>query len=127
CAPTSSRASSVTLAECHVGCGTWRERSGSARCSWWDTGEKRPGRYENCVTTRPGISRDTPPAPTPAKPSVSFPASRNSMTVSPRSTSTNPTRAKAPKRSEEHTSELQSRFDLVCRLLHEKKKNHHLR
>src|SRR5699024_12123080 len=32
-------------------------------------------------------------------------------------------------RSEEHTSELQSRFDLVCRLLLEKKKNyriHHL-
>src|SRR5699024_11404395 len=28
-------------------------------------------------------------------------------------------------RSEEHTSELQSRFDLVCRLLLEKKKNHH--
>src|SRR5207249_9482304 len=28
-----------------------------------------------------------------------------------------------PKRSEEHTSELQSRFDLVCRLLLEKKKN----
>src|SRR5437868_13287088 len=28
----------------------------------------------------------------------------------------------APKRSEEHTSELQSRFDLVCRLLLEKKK-----
>src|SRR5699024_11097177 len=26
-------------------------------------------------------------------------------------------------RSEEHTSELQSRFDLVCRLLHEKKKH----
>src|SRR5699024_11621579 len=25
-------------------------------------------------------------------------------------------------RSEEHTSELQSRFDLVCRLLHEKKR-----
>src|SRR5207249_8392150 len=30
---------------------------------------------------------------------------------------------KAPCRSEEHTSELQSRFDLVCRLLLEKKKN----
>src|SRR5207249_8727921 len=29
-------------------------------------------------------------------------------------------------RSEEHTSELQSRFDLVCRLLLEKK-NHHVR
>src|SRR5438067_9449140 len=28
----------------------------------------------------------------------------------------------APSRSEEHTSELQSRFDLVCRLLLEKKK-----
>src|SRR2546429_4551836 len=29
------------------------------------------------------------------------------------------------KRSEEHTSELQSRLHLVCRLLLEKKKNHH--
>src|SRR5438105_6804155 len=29
------------------------------------------------------------------------------------------------RRSEEHTSELQSRVDLVCRLLLEKKKNHH--
>src|SRR5689334_24160173 len=31
-------------------------------------------------------------------------------------------RAFAPKRSEEHTSELQSQFHLVCRLLLEKKK-----
>src|SRR5699024_11885797 len=30
----------------------------------------------------------------------------------------------APWRSEEHTSELQSRFDLVCRLLLEKKETH---
>src|SRR5699024_11411274 len=30
-------------------------------------------------------------------------------------------------RSEEHTSELQSRFDLVCRLLLEKKKTHTLK
>src|SRR5699024_11303921 len=29
------------------------------------------------------------------------------------------------KRSEEHTSELQSRFDLVCRLLLDKKNNNH--
>src|SRR5699024_12294064 len=29
-------------------------------------------------------------------------------------------------RSEEHTSELQSRFDLVCRLLLEKKKNYNI-
>src|SRR5437868_12282237 len=32
---------------------------------------------------------------------------------------------RAPVRSEEHTSELQSRFDLVCRLLLEKKKENH--
>src|SRR2546428_8380098 len=31
-----------------------------------------------------------------------------------------------PTRSEEHTSELQSRSDLVCRLLLEKKKKHQL-
>src|SRR5437868_10590034 len=31
-----------------------------------------------------------------------------------------------PAEIEEHTSELQSRFDLVCRLLLEKKKNHQL-
>src|SRR5207247_7133919 len=30
------------------------------------------------------------------------------------------------RRSEEHTSELQSRVDLVCRLLLEKKKNHNM-
>src|SRR5207249_8782741 len=33
-----------------------------------------------------------------------------------------PDDSKIPPRSEEHTSELQSRFDLVCRLLLEKKK-----
>src|SRR5207249_10090580 len=33
--------------------------------------------------------------------------------------------ASAAARSEEHTSELQSRFDLVCRLLLEKKKQSH--
>src|SRR5699024_12706543 len=39
-----------------------------------------------------------------------------------RSKGTNPVKD-FKKRSEEHTSELQSRFDLVCRLLLEKKKN----
>src|SRR5437868_12935215 len=34
------------------------------------------------------------------------------------------TRLPELERSEEHTSELQSRFDLVCRLLLEKKKKH---
>src|SRR5438067_5669866 len=33
-----------------------------------------------------------------------------------------PNEVRNPTRSEEHTSELQSRFDLVCRLLLEKKK-----
>src|SRR2546428_4016736 len=33
--------------------------------------------------------------------------------------------SKVASRSEEHTSELQSRSDLVCRLLLEKKKKHH--
>src|SRR5699024_12030578 len=33
---------------------------------------------------------------------------------------------RAALRSEEHTSELQSRFDLVCRLLLEKKKKHYI-
>src|SRR5437867_8531657 len=46
----------------------------------------------------------------------------------PRS-STDPTSSAAPRRvparrSEEHTSELQSPYDLVCRLLLEKKKEH---
>src|SRR2546421_9645713 len=44
------------------------------------------------------------------------PAGRVSTTV------TMPTVAPPPTRSEEHTSELQSRSDLVCRLLLEKKK-----
>src|SRR3712207_6867761 len=35
---------------------------------------------------------------------------------------TNPARRRLPRRSEEHTSELQSRQYLVCRLLLEKKK-----
>src|SRR5438067_9598074 len=38
-----------------------------------------------------------------------------------------PPRRPAPHRSEEHTSELQSRFDLVCRLLLEKKNNNPIR
>src|SRR2546429_9387175 len=41
--------------------------------------------------------------------------------------SRDPARALARGRSEEHTSELQSRLHLVCRLLLEKKKTHDLR
>src|SRR6267143_5930778 len=39
-------------------------------------------------------------------------------------TSTSNAAGTTPSRSEEHTSELQSQFHLVCRLLLEKKKNH---
>src|SRR5260221_3770922 len=44
------------------------------------------------------------------------------FTSSPRSSSVMPQRECGPPRSEEHTSELQSHSDLVCRLLLEKKK-----
>src|SRR5204862_6312176 len=45
--------------------------------------------------------------------------------VTPRAPRTRPARKR--RRSEEHTSELQSRRDLVCRLLLEKKKKKHMR
>src|SRR5438034_4109593 len=44
------------------------------------------------------------------------------LTLSPTSASTSATRPSTCERSEEHTSELQSYSDLVCRLLLEKKK-----
>src|SRR5260370_26294467 len=45
-----------------------------------------------------------------------------------RSAGPHPARARrSPGRSEEHTSELQSHLNLVCRLLLEKKKNHEVR
>src|SRR5207247_9843402 len=55
-------------------------------------------------------------------------SSRTSLTRSYRPTDTPPdvtTTSPVAPRSEEHTSELQSRVDLVCRLLLEKKKKKH--
>src|SRR5438067_3398591 len=52
----------------------------------------------------------------------SFTHSRG-LTRRPRVVSLLPASKRASPRSEEHTSELQSRFDLVCRLLLEKKKS----
>src|SRR5438067_4350719 len=56
---------------------------------------------------------------------ASAPAVESATTVRylPATISTGLTGAQSSVRSEEHTSELQSRFDLVCRLLLEKKKN----
>src|SRR5690606_39343410 len=58
------------------------------------------------------------PARTPAAAATRTPAA-------PRKRVAAPTAASKPARSEEHTSELQSRENLVCRLLLEKKKNTH--
>src|SRR5438067_6121842 len=52
-----------------------------------------------------------------------FPGSRRNSTISCKSCLASSTPATSSKRSEEHTSELQSRFDFVCRLLLEKKKH----
>src|SRR5207248_10943090 len=70
-------------------------------------------RSSDLTTSRPRISSTTPPSPSSSRcprpaPSPSArrsPGTRRSLT-----------------RSEEHTSELQSPYDLVCRLLLEKKK-----
>src|SRR5699024_11727578 len=53
----------------------------------------------------------------------SIPARRSRSTRCSPMSYTKPGREFCQRRSEEHTSELQSRFDLVCRLLLEKKKN----
>src|SRR5690242_21506731 len=47
-------------------------------------------------------------------------------TISSRARSWSRKTASPPRRSEEHTSELQSHVNLVCRLLLEKKKKHYL-
>src|SRR2546429_2051097 len=52
----------------------------------------------------------------------SSPADRRPSS-SPRAARSQPAPPRASRRSEEHTSELQSRLHLVCRLLLEKKKN----
>src|SRR5438067_2875495 len=49
---------------------------------------------------------------------------RSTSRTSGCSTASRETATRTAPRSEEHTSELQSRFDLVCRLLLEKKKKH---
>src|SRR2546429_4545280 len=58
-----------------------------------------------------------------ALPISSVPSRRSNSTPSVRSTA-RPSRRQRAGRSEEHTSELQSRLHLVCRLLLEKKKKY---
>src|SRR3712207_8237273 len=71
-----------------------------------------PGR----APCRPGRSRGRPRAPAPAC------GSPRAQRRSRGGGSASSTAAGCPRRSEEHTSELQSRQYLVCRLLLEKKK-----
>src|SRR2546421_7824423 len=53
---------------------------------------------------------------------ISQPCTLRSLAISTASPGSVPPGAQSTARSEEHTSELQSRSDLVCRLLLEKKK-----
>src|SRR5690349_22619195 len=75
------------------------------------------------------LFRSSRPAPARRWPRRSRPhAGRRPTTRStapPASSCARPTPASTAARSEEHTSELQSRRDLVCRLLLEKKKKYH--
>src|SRR5256885_2454529 len=82
-------------------------RSSSARIA-------SPG---STATTRAPVSRR-------ARVSLPVPAPRSSTVRPGRRSSRSVTQATASARSEEHTSELQSPCNIVCRLLLEKKKKH---
>src|SRR5438034_1050199 len=68
--------------------------------------------YINTLSLHDALPISPPASPTPAPPRS--PSSRSTASPAP-----------LPPRSEEHTSELQSHSDLVCRLLLEKKKGDH--
>src|SRR5690349_23977317 len=67
------------------------------------------------------LFRSQPPVITQTVARPAFPAASTSQRESPTMTASSV--PAFSRRSEEHTSELQSRRDLVCRLLLEKKKN----
>src|SRR5438067_13583109 len=77
----------------------------------------------------PPARHSSSPSPRKPRPRSNVPPDRRGSPSLPFPRSTAPSRARwilemeaKENRSEEHTSELQSRFDLVCRLLLEKKK-----
>src|SRR5699024_11305085 len=97
-----------------AGCG-----GGWGRDSFGSMSGGPPARALECARPTPNGSRI--PCGTPADQGLGIgsPKSNNE----PITKDTNPRHGKERKdRSEEHTSELQSRFELVCRLLLEKKK-----
>src|SRR5690625_6150534 len=91
--------------------------------SWTEDCPPGTGRWRGPRSSPPKVT--SPPGPGPPPPS---PASTRSPTATPWSSMRAPPSATAGTsnrwiRSEEHTSELQSRGHLVCRLLLEKKKD----
>src|SRR5207253_4264146 len=76
----------------------------------------------NCCTRQEHRSRSSSSSPRATR-CASTPCGSRSTANLLRTTSTAP-KSSRPCRSEEHTSELQSRGHLVCRLLLEKKKNY---
>src|SRR5215208_2362448 len=97
-----------------------------ARASSASSGRTRPGDSPARLgtapapTSEPGCSPSSRKSRAASELSVRYDqenTARTSVTASPPSNASKP-----PRRSEEHTSELQSRGHLVCRLLLEKKK-----
>src|SRR5439155_6292264 len=87
-------------------------------------------REASSCTSRSASSRASDPTPAVSPPSSSRSSCQRSRVCCPTpSAASGPghpaAESAAAKRSEEHTSELQSRGHLVCRLLLEKKKNAH--
>src|SRR5206468_9547349 len=76
-------------------------------------------RFSARCSTVTSASRD---GDQPGRPRVPNAAAKSSSPIHSPSRSRDKTRQRLEVRSEEHTSELQSRSDLVCRLLLEKKK-----
>src|SRR5690349_23211740 len=76
-------------------------------------------------TATPPWTSSPPPLVLPTARPATSPRRSTSASASPPAVRASRSRpGSTPARSEEHTSELQSRRDLVCRLLLEKKKQH---
>src|SRR5699024_12423956 len=86
-----------------------------------------PSLLHSSPTRRSSDLLGCPAAPRriPRTPTRAMPRPRSCCTCIPSACVPSSRYPAAPARSEEHTSELQSRFDLVCRLLLEKKNIHH--
>src|SRR5690349_23021375 len=78
--------------------------------------------YTTLFRSNAGGSVKMSAASTQKLPTTEPPMSEWCSTLATQQNSRSPTKTGAATRSEEHTSELQSRRDLVCRLLLEKKK-----